>query len=213
MPKAEKGEGRGDVWTWVAVEPWRRQFDNCKPVNYSLSMPALENAKHEAFVCEWMKREKSMAECFLATAADPAKKLSQSAANSAAIRILARPEVQERVEELRLAIQNAPAANGEEDLVLSIIEKRKYLARVVRVDYNEVDITKHGDLIQTIRQTQYGPQIVLHDKIAAIKLDNEMTGGGGGYDEIQFIIRRTIRPGSPIDRAGGKTLVDGANTW
>jgi hypothetical protein len=176
-------------------------------------MPALVNPKHEAFLCEWMKREKSMADCYLATVADPAKKLNASAANSAAMRILARPEVQERMEELRLAIQNAAVSKGEEDLVLTVLEKRKWLARSLRVDYNKFDPAKDGDLIQTIRQTQYGPQIVLHDKLAAIRLDNEMTGGGGGYDEIQFIIRRTIRPGSPIDRANGSTIVPEAETW
>ena len=176
-------------------------------------MPALDNPKHEAFLLRWMEHTKPIAECYIETCAEPDKPLKPKAALKAAVELLDRPEIIARLEELRLLALTVPKTEEEASLVLTVEEKRRWLARNVRLDYTKLDMEKDGDLISTIKQTQFGDQIVVHDKHASIRLDNEMTGGGGGYEEIQIIMRRMIRPGSPIDRAGGKTVVREAETW
>lgn len=176
-------------------------------------MPALDNPKHEAFLLRWMEHTKSIADCYLETIAEPDKPLKPKAALKAAVELLDRPEIIARLEELRLLALTVPKTQEEESLVMTVQEKREWLCRLKRLKYKEIDMEKDGDLIQTIKQSQFGDQIVVHDKIAAIKLDNDMTGGGGGYEEIQLIMRRMIRPGSPIDRAQGTTVVPEAETW
>ena len=176
-------------------------------------MPALDNPKHEAFLLRWMEHTKSIADCYLETIAEPDKPLKPKAALKAAVELLDRPEIIARLEELRLLALTVPKTQEEESLVMTVQEKREWLCRLKRLKYKEIDMEKDGDLIQTIKQSQFGDQIVVHDKIAAIKLDNDMTGGGGGYEELQLIIRRMIRPGSPIDRAKGTTVVPEAETW
>jgi len=176
-------------------------------------MPALDNPKHEAFLLRWMEHTKSIADCYLETIAEPDKPLKPKAALKAAVELLDRPEIIARLEELRLLALTVPKTQEEESLVMTVQEKREWLCRLKRLKYKEIDMEKDGDLIQTIKQSQFGDQIVVHDKIAAIKLDNDMTGGGGGYEELQLIIRRMIRPGSPIDRAQGTTVVPEAETW
>lgn len=176
-------------------------------------MPALENTKHEAFLLRWLEHTKPIAECYLETVAEPDKPLKPKAAIKAAVELLDRPEIIARLEELRLLALTVPKTEEEASLVLTVEEKRQWLARAVRLDYTKLDMEKDGDLISTIKQTQFGDQIVVHDKLAAIRLDNDMTGGGGGYEEIQLIMRRMIRPGSPIDRAKGATVVHEAETW
>jgi hypothetical protein len=176
-------------------------------------MPALDNSKHEAFLARWLDHTKPIADCYLETVAEPDKPLKRSAALKAAVELLDRPEIIERLAELRLVALTVPKTEAEASLVLTVEEKRQWLARTVRLDFTKIDMEKDGDLIQTIKQTQFGDQIVVHDKIAAIKLDNDMTGGGGGYEEIQLIMRRMIRPGSPIDRAKGTTVVPEAEKW
>ncbi len=178
-------------------------------------MPALDNPKHEAFLLRWMEHTKPIGECYLETVPEPeeAKTMKPRAALKAAVELLDRPEIIERLEELRLVALTVPKTEEEASLVLTVEEKRRWIARAVRLDYTKLDLEKDGDLISTIKQTAFGDQIVVHDKIAAIKLDNDMTGGGGGYEEIQIIMRRMIRPGSPIDRAQGTTVVREAETW
>ena len=176
-------------------------------------MPALDNPKHEAFLLRWLEHTKSIADCYIEAIAEPDKPLKPKAALKAAVELLDRPEIIARLEELRLLALTVPKTQEEESLVMTVQEKREWLCRLKRLKYKEIDMEKDGDLIQTIKQSQFGDQIVVHDKIAAIKLDNDMTGGGGGYEELQLIIRRMIRPGSPIDRAKGVTVVQEAETW
>ena len=176
-------------------------------------MPALDNTKHEAFLLRWMEHTKSIADCYIEAVAEPDKPLKPKAALKAAVELLDRPEIIARLEELRLLALTVPKTEEEASLLLTVEEKRRWNARLVRLNYTKIDLETDGDLVQTIKQTQFGDQIVVHDKISAIKLDNDMTGGGGGYEEIQVIIRRMIRPGSPIDRAQGTTVVPEAETW
>ncbi len=53
--------------------------------------------------------------------------------------------------------------------VLTLVEKRSFLARVAL-------LPPDSDLLQSIKRTASGSEIRLADKIAAIKLDNDLVG-------------------------------------
>ena len=111
-------------------------------------------------------------------------------------------------------------AKGDEkagSAVLTHAEKREYIARLLRTPIGDIDHT--SDLCQertyTVGKDEDSVKVKMPDKLRAIEIDNKMTGGegGGGFEEIQIIMRRMIRPGSPIDRANGTTVVPEAEKW
>jgi hypothetical protein len=60
--------------------------------------------------------------------------------------------------------------------VLSIREKREFLARVVRTPIGEVDRT--SDLCQEVTETPDATKYKMPDKLGAIRLDNDLAGEG-----------------------------------
>lgn len=169
-------------------------------------MPALENKRHEAFCHAYVsKRYATDAMNYVATvnANRPSVQADKLAANllkpgtSVSIRIAEiRAEIAERFEQ---------AKRDMDDTFLSIEEKRAFLARVKRCNYSTIekgtfDFEKDGDLIQGIKQTKFGIEYVMPDKLKAIALDNDFPGGGGVPDTASKLLERLIRPGIPADR-------------
>jgi hypothetical protein len=59
--------------------------------------------------------------------------------------------------------------------VLTLMEKRIFLARRVRCNLAEFDPKADGDLVQAVKDTEHGREYRLPDKIAAIKLDHDLS--------------------------------------
>ena len=121
-------------------------------------MPILSNSKHEAF----------------------ARKVAEGRSNGAAYRAvygkkgtdanahrLSRYEkVSERIKELK--------GKAESKTLLTITERREFLASVVRSKVGEID--EKSPLAQSVEYTSKGKKIRLPDKIKALELDAKMAG-------------------------------------
>ncbi len=119
----------------------------------------LQDAQHERFAC-------LLAEGAGVSAAYVLAGYRESPAS--ATRLSKKVNVAERVEWLK---QQAAS-----DTVLSIKEKREFLARVVRTPIGEVDRT--SDLCQEVTETDDSTKYKMPDKLSAIRLDNDLAGEG-----------------------------------
>jgi len=128
-------------------------------------MPALKNPKHEAFAQAYaVGRNASKA---WRTAGGKGNK-----PNVQGSKWVAKPAIKARIEELRLLADKL----GEDKTVLTILESRQFLARVVRTPLGE--ITKDSDLCQewgiTEGEASRSERIKMPSKLEAIKLDREL---------------------------------------
>lgn len=103
-------------------------------------------------------------------------KCSEEAARRNGSRLLTKADVEAEIARMR---RKAEEKSG--SAVLTLAEKRKFLARVVRADLAAGDID--GDLLQSVdfERRQDGREIEKQrvcDKLGAIKLDNDMAGEG-----------------------------------
>lgn len=138
----------------------------------------LKNARHERFACE-IAKGKTKTEAF---------RLSGLKGDRRDASLLGQnPDIQKRVK----WIQSQAAT----ETVLNIREKREFLARVVRTPLSEVDAD--SDLCQehteTTTATGGSTKYRMCDKLAAIKLDNDLEGTGaeaGANKAIEILIRR-----------------------
>lgn len=76
------------------------------------------------------------------------------------------------------AINAEAEANGTLPVFLDIEEKRRFLAECVRFRPLEFDPIAHGHILSGIRKTQFGTNYDYPDKLAAMKLDNDLSGDG-----------------------------------
>lgn len=113
-------------------------------------------------------------------------KSSGTAANTSASRLLKNADIQAEVSRIR------NAATGVVGMaVLSIAEKRNFLARLVRARVAE--LPRDSDLWQSIKTTDSGTEYRLPDKLAAIKTDNDLSGQGAeakGNEGLAALIAR-----------------------
>lgn len=93
---------------------------------------------------------------------------SYKTADGAAYMVLKRPEVEAEI--LRLQAQ-AQQADG--SAVMSLIEKRSFLARVVRAQI--ALLPRDSDLWESVHDSSWGTFYRLPDKIEAINLDNKLS--------------------------------------
>ncbi len=138
----------------------------------------LKNPRQERFACEVAKgktKSEAFRLCGLKGDRRDASELGQN------------PDVKSRVRWLQLQAAT--------DTVLSIREKREFLARVVRTPLAEVD--EESDLCQehTVTNSATGGSIKykMCDKLAAIKLDNDLAAEGaeaGANKAIEILIKR-----------------------
>ena len=90
-------------------------------------------------------------------------------ANGGSQQYLRRPEVQAEIRRLRAQAQEVAGP-----AFLSLTEKRRFLARVVRAQI--ALLPDDSDLWQSVRYCKSGTFFKLPDKIEAIRLDNELSG-------------------------------------
>lgn len=122
---------------------------------------------------------------------------SRTNARGEASRLLKRPPIVAEIQRLR---DEADRCAG--SAVLQLVEKRAFLARVVRANGVTLDLAKDGDLIVALdrREGTDGAdgvlKIRLADKLAAIKLDNDLAGDGaeaGSSDALGALLSRLMR--------------------
>lgn len=98
---------------------------------------------------------------------------SRSAAMSNAGRLIRKDEIRAEIARIRAAADKRAGSAA-----LTLAEKRMFAARLVRVNLNEFDPAQDGDLLQEVTPTEFGRKFKLGDKLAAIKLDNDLAGEG-----------------------------------
>ena len=143
-------------------------------------MPALKNAKHEAF---------AQAYALSSNASEAWRKATSKTANADVngARWLVIRGIVERVAELR---KKADAAS-ENFTVLSIAEKRDFIARLVKAKVSELD--DDSDLWNGIKLTEQGREYKLPDKLRAIQIDNDLAVDGaeaGANKAMEIVIRK-----------------------
>lgn len=109
-----------------------------------------------------------------------------AAANTSASRLLKNADIQAEVSRIR------NAATGVVGMaVLSIAEKRDFLARLVRARVGE--LPRDSDLWQSIKTTDAGTEYRLPDKLRAIEADNDLAGDGSvatGNEGLAALVAR-----------------------
>lgn len=113
---------------------------------------------------------------------------SRGTAKGQSRRLLRKPEIRSEIERLRRQAEEiaGPA-------VLTLAEKRSFLARIVRA--RPALLEPDSDLWQSVKETKAGMEYRLPDKIAAIKEDNDLAGDGAmaaGHDELAALLARIV---------------------
>ena len=103
-------------------------------------------------------------------------------ARRAASRLASNVDIQREVERIR---QSAEGVGGQ--ALLTLLEKRMFLARVVRAALSTVP--EGSDLWQEIKVTEQGVSRKLPDKLRAIALDNDLAGEGAEAELAITIVR------------------------
>jgi hypothetical protein len=134
----------------------------------------LANARHERFACELAK----------GNAAGKAYELAGYKRDDGhASRLAGNGKIQARVAWLK---RQAAAVD-----VLTIAEKRQFLARLVRC--KPAEEPADSDLWNGIEDTEQGRRYKLPDKLRAIALDNDLAGEGaeaGGQKALGELVKR-----------------------
>lgn len=134
--------------------------------------------------CEGIVSGKTATEAYLAAYPNA----TPATARKNAARVKANEGVLDEIARLRAA---ADAAAG--SAVLTLAEKRTWLARLVRSNLAGFDTDKDGDLLQSIEPCEFGQKLKLAGKIDAIKLDNDLAGEGseaGANDALTALLAR-----------------------
>ena len=80
--------------------------------------------------------------------------------------LLAHPEIVQLVKDIR--------AKAESDAVMNLVERRKFLADVVRTAPSEID--KTSPLCNGYKETALGDEVKIPDKLKCIDLDSKLSG-------------------------------------
>ena len=145
--------------------------------------PLPKNPRHQRFA-DLILREVPRADAYVQAGF---KVTNRVAAQAAATRLLGKPYVASYIAAMRLVIQEDSATAA----VLSVIEKRQFLARIVRTPLLSIDPhtpDKDGDLIKTYQktdtETSSSERIEKLDPLKAIEIDNKLSCDDGERDGI-----------------------------
>lgn len=122
------------------------------------------------------------------------EKAKTSAARSSS-RLMLRPEIQAEIARLRALAQEKAGSS-----VMTLIEKRQWLARIVRA--RPALLPEDSDLWQSVRRSHYGLVMKLPNKIEAIMADNELAGHGddAAMNDSLMQLLMSIRRGDAATR-------------
>jgi len=137
----------------------------------NLCPPSSLSPRHEAFAQALAKGE----------VADKAYQTAGFKKNDGnCIRLKGNERIKARVAELQQA--------GATEAVLTIQEKREFLARLMRAKPKE--LAEDSDLWQEIRTTMDGVILKMPDKLRAIQVDNDLSGEGSeAKREVTVVVR------------------------
>lgn len=134
--------------------------------------------------CEGLVKGLTATEAYVAAFPDADPK--QAAKNTT--RLTKRDEIQAEIARLRAAAESVAGS-----AVLTLAEKRMWLARLVRANLSTLDLARDGDLLQEMVPNEFGMKLKLAGKIDAIKLDNDLAGEGSeakGNEGLAALIAR-----------------------
>lgn len=145
----------------------------------------LDNPKHERFALLVAQAEVSAAEAYRETIS---KKAMAKTQHEAASRLCADGKVAARIKYLR-GWARQKAEERAEKVTLTMAEKQEFLARIVKCKGAKLDEEKDGDLINGVTFDQHGNRTLkIPDKLAALKLHNDLVGEGA--EKIEIVIRK-----------------------
>lgn len=116
-------------------------------------------------------------------------KASADTARKNAARLKANEGVKSEVSRLRAAAQEKAGS-----AVLTLVEKRSFLARLVRAEI--ANLAESSDLFVSIKRGKDGTEFKLGDKLRAIELDNDLAGEGSeaeGQDALAKLLERVMK--------------------
>ena len=114
---------------------------------------------------------------------------SREAARRSASDLLGQADIRAEIAALR-----AKADEMAGSAVLTLAEKRSFLARVVRARVSQEP--EDSDLWASIKRTEFGTEYKLPDKLGAIKADNDLAGEGSeaaGNDALGALLERVMK--------------------
>lgn len=145
----------------------------------------LPNPKYERFALLVAQAEVSSAEAYRECVSD---KCAAKTSHERASRLCADDKVKARIEYLR-GLARQKAEERAEKVTLSMAEKQEFLARIVKCKGAKLDEEKDGDLINGVTFDQHGNRTLkIPDKLAALKLHNDLVGEGA--EKIEIVIRK-----------------------
>lgn len=163
-------------------------------------IPLPREPRHQRFA-DLMLAGKSMVEAYLTAGF----RCTRQAAKTGATKIRKRPDV--------VAYMHAIQERAADDSCLSVMEKRRFLARIVRTPLMSIDPNdpnhKDGDLIlkykRTESETGSHQEIVKLDPLKAIAEDNKLSGDDPEANALQQMAEAFSRLGNlpnplPADR-------------
>lgn len=149
-------------------------------------MPAVKNAKHEAFARNVGIKGMSAAEAYRTGW----KTASKATAETEGPALARKPQIALRISEIR---EKAAIRAAEKDF-LTVEEKRRFCARTLRLNPEKLDVEEDGDLVQGIKYDKHGRKIYeLMSAKDAIALDNDLAVDGaeaGANKAMEIIIRK-----------------------
>lgn len=95
-----------------------------------------------------------------------------------------------------VALLRAKADEKAGSAVMTCMEQRIFLARLLRANITNLDLSKDGDLLASYQMTKHGIKLRLHDKLAAIARDNDLAGADSSAkanDSLAALLQRVRR--------------------
>lgn len=161
-----------------------------------------KDPRHQRFA-DLVLRGRALVDAYL----EAGFKCTRRAAHASANRLLGKADVAAYI----AAIQQAAAARAAEDSILSVMEKRRFLARIVRTPLARLDPRNpddpNGDLVKSYAlnegETSRSERIEKLDPLKAIEIDNTLSGDDGQKDMAALLTSAlaTLAVRSPLPDA------------
>jgi phage terminase small subunit len=120
---------------------------------------------------------------------DAYPKSTAAAARASASELLTNPRIQAEIQRQRTKAEEKAGSS-----VLTLAEKRKFLAELVRAQPET--LASDSNLWQSIKRTELGTEYRLPDKLKAIEIDSDLAGEGSeaeAQDALAGLLERVMK--------------------